>query len=168
MPSNPKDLELRPFQILDKEWALLVSGHEKPNPMTVSWGGFGTLWNKPTVTVYIRPTRYTHKLLDQSKEFTLNFFEERFREAMDLCGSQSGRDIDKWKATGLHTVAGETVAVPRIQEANLSFECRVMAYQDFDPEKFVRPEVHEIYPQKDYHRIYWGEVLGIFSERKAS
>ena len=59
---NPSELVISPFDILDKSWALLVAGVEHPNPMTVSWGGFGTLWNKPVVTLYVRPTRYTWQL----------------------------------------------------------------------------------------------------------
>ena len=42
-----EDLSFRPFHLLDREWALLVAGSGRPNPMTVSWGGFGTLWNRP-------------------------------------------------------------------------------------------------------------------------
>ncbi len=163
---DPKELQIRPFQILDEEWALLVSGVDRPNPMTVSWGGFGTLWHKPTVTVYVRPTRHTKALLDESKEFTLNFLEEKFRPAMDLCGTQSGRDIDKWKATGLHPAPSREIAVPYIKEARLSLECRVMAFQNFDPGKFLRPEVEAVYPLKDYHRVYWGEVLHVRPDKK--
>ncbi|MFH1263021.1 MAG: flavin reductase family protein [Pseudomonadota bacterium] len=159
---DPAELSVRPFHLLDEEWALLVSGKGSPNPMTVSWGGFGTLWNKPAVTVYVRPTRYTYGLLNESEEFTLNFLPESFREKLDLCGSTSGRDSDKWKAAGLNPERSETIAVPHIREARLSFECRVMAYQDFDPGKFIAHEVAGIYPAKDYHRIYWGEVTCIW------
>jgi flavin reductase (DIM6/NTAB) family NADH-FMN oxidoreductase RutF len=156
------ELQIRPFHLLDQEWALLVSGKEKPNPMTVSWGGFGTLWNKPTVTVYVRPTRFTYGLLNESKEFTLNFLPEPFRDKLDLCGLTSGRDSDKWKATGLHPERSETIAVPRIREARLSFECRILADQDFDPGKFFNRDVAGLYPAKDYHRIFWGEVTCIW------
>jgi flavin reductase (DIM6/NTAB) family NADH-FMN oxidoreductase RutF len=159
---NLEEFRTRPFQILDQEWALLVSGR-KPNPMTVSWGGFGTLWNKPVVTVYVRPTRYTYGLLNESKEFTLNFLGEKYRAAMDLCGTKSGRDIDKWAATDLHQLAGGRITVPRISEAHLAFECHLLAHQDFDPKKFVAADVEGNYPNKDYHRIYWGEVVGLWS-----
>jgi flavin reductase (DIM6/NTAB) family NADH-FMN oxidoreductase RutF len=161
---DPKELQVRPFHLLDEEWALLVSGKGKPNPMTVSWGGFGTLWHKPAVTIYVRPTRHTYALLNESDEFTLNFLPERFRSAMDFCGSRSGRDTDKWKETGFHMEKSETIAVPRIREARLAFECRVMAYQDFDPGKFVADDVEGNYPKKDYHRIYWGEPTCIWEE----
>ncbi len=160
---DPAQFVVRPFHLLDEEWALLVSGKEKPNPMTISWGGFGTLWNRPTVTVYVRPTRYTYKLLNESDEFTLNFLPAQFRDAMDLCGSRSGREIDKWKETGLTIERSEAVRVPRIAQAHLAFECRVMAYEEFTPKHFVSPDVNGNYPRKDYHRIYLGEVLAIWS-----
>ncbi len=162
---EPAQLIVHPFEILDQQWALLVGGKDKPNPMTVSWGGFGTLWHKPTVTVYVRPTRFTYGLLNEHAEFTLNFLPEAYRKAVDLCGHKSGRDIDKWKAAELHPEASETVAVPRVKEAELAFECKVSAYQDFDPKRFLDDEIDENYPTKDYHRIYWGEVLSIWEAK---
>jgi flavin reductase (DIM6/NTAB) family NADH-FMN oxidoreductase RutF len=163
---EPEELAIRPFELLDKQWALLVGGTGKPNPMTVSWGGFGTLWHKPTVTVYVRPTRFTYGLLNEHDEFTLNFLPESFREAVDLCGHKSGRDLDKWKASGLHPEPAESVSVPRVKEAELAFECRILARLDFDPKKFADETVHENYPKKDYHRIYWGEVLSLWAVDK--
>jgi flavin reductase (DIM6/NTAB) family NADH-FMN oxidoreductase RutF len=155
-------VSLKPFQILDWQWALLVGGKEKPNPMTVSWGGFGTLWHKPVVTVYVRPTRHTFTLLNEHPEFTLNFLPEKFRPALSLCGEVSGRDVDKWQEAKLTPQPSEVVAVPRVAEAEMSIECRVLAWQDFDPARFVSPEVEKNYPNRDYHRIFWGEVLRLW------
>ncbi len=156
-------LQLAPFQLLDQTWALLVAGQDQPNPMTVSWGGFGTLWNKPVIILYVRPTRYTFQLLNQHSEFSLNFLSERYRHALSLCGSKSGRNVNKWNESGLHALASETISVPRVQEAFLSFECRILAWQDFDPSRFLLDEIEKNYPRKDYHRIYWGEPLAIWS-----
>ncbi len=159
---DPQELQLQPFQLLDQTWALLVAGVERPNPMTVSWGGFGTLWNKPMITLYVRPTRHTFGLLNQHSECSLNFLPEQHRGALNLCGSRSGRDIDKWTKSGLHPLASETIAVPRVQEAVLSFECRVLAWQDFDPSRFLQKSIEKNYPNQDYHRIYWAEALAIW------
>ncbi len=152
------ELEVHPFTVLDNDWALLVAGSDHPNPMTVSWGGMGTLWHKPTVTIYVRPTRHTFKLLNDHPEFTLNFLSKEFKGAMEACGSQSGRDIDKWTETGLTTEPSDVVSVPRVKEAQLVFECRTMAYQDLDPDQFLSKDVNDEYPMKDYHRVYWGQV----------
>ncbi len=154
----PDDLLLRPFTILDADWALLVAGSTRPNPMTVSWGGLGTLWNRPVATVYVRPTRFTFTLLEAEPFFTLNFLSERWRAALDLCGSTSGREKDKWRESGLGQVPGTAVPVPRVAEAELALECRVLATLDLDPARFLDPSLEELYPRKDYHRVFLGEV----------
>lgn len=156
---DPAELALRPFFTLDKEWALLVGGRERPNPMTVSWGALGTLWMKPVATVYVRPTRHTFGLLAEHPEFTLNFMPHERRKAMELCGSKSGRDLDKWAAAGLAPEPSEAVAVPRVAGSRLSLECRVLGTFDFDPARFVDPSVDDLYPAKDYHRVFLGHVV---------
>jgi flavin reductase (DIM6/NTAB) family NADH-FMN oxidoreductase RutF len=160
----PDSLLLKPFDLLDKEWALLVAGRERPNPMTVSWGGFGTLWNRPMLTVYVRPVRHTFSLLDAEPVFTLNFLPEALRPAMQLCGERSGRDTDKWTATGLHTAPSATIPVPRVAEAHLALECRVVATLDIDPRRFLDRSVQDLYPEKDYHRVFFGEVEAVWSK----
>ena len=161
---SPQELLARPFEIFDRQWALLVAGSERPNPMTVSWGGFGTLWDRPVATVYVRPTRFTFSLLDAEPAFTLNFLPEAHRAALDLCGTVSGRDSDKWDAAGLHQIAGDVAAVPRVAEAELALECRVLATVDLDPERFLDPSIQRLYPRKDYHRLFLGEVLGAWAD----
>ena len=62
-----KNFKVAPFYMLDQEWALLTAGmKDKFNTMTISWGGFGTLWNKPVVTVYVKPIRYTYQFTSQN------------------------------------------------------------------------------------------------------
>jgi len=158
-----QELLTRPFEVLDREWALLVAGSERPNPMTVSWGGFGTLWDRPVVTVYVRPTRFTFSLLEAEPSFTLNFLPEAHRAALNLCGRASGRDTDKWSETGLRRVASETVPTPRVAEAELALECRTLATADLDPARFLDPSIDRLYPFKDYHRVFLAEVLAVWA-----
>ena len=160
---DPKEISLRPFAALDDDWALLASGADKPNLMTVSWGGFGTLWNRPVVTVYVRPTRFSYGLLNGHPEFTLNFMPDSRRDALELCGATSGIDTDKWAAAKLTPLAPESVKVPRVAEAGLSFECRILAAFDFDPARFFDKTILEQYPGKDFHRAFVGQVLAAFA-----
>jgi flavin reductase (DIM6/NTAB) family NADH-FMN oxidoreductase RutF len=164
LETNLKSLQLRPFHVLDDECALLVAGRERPNPMTVSWGGFGTVWNRPSVTVYVRPTRHTYTCLEESREFTLNFMPPSEQRVLDLCGEFSGRDQDKWRLAGISPEPAERIRVPRVTGARLVFECRIMAWFDVDPANFVDPSVADLYPGRDYHRAYVGEVLGVWSD----
>jgi len=154
-----RDVHLQPFQILDNDWAILVGGKEQPNPMTVSWGGFGTLWNRAVVTVYVRPTRHTFGLLNAHPEFTLNFLPETLRSALDVCGERSGRDLDKWAASKLTREPSLAVAVPRVAQARLALECKVLAQLDLAPAGFLDPSIAALYPQKDFHRAYLGQVV---------
>ncbi len=159
-----EDLSIKPFCVLNDDWALLVGGAgEKANPMTVSWGGMGTFWHRPVVTVYVRPTRYTYELLEEHREFTLNFMPEEFKGAMEICGSVSGRDCNKWEKAGITPERSVSVETPRIKEARLSFECRVIGFSDIYAEKILDKEIFDLYPKKDFHRIYFGEVTAAFS-----
>ena len=161
---SPEELFVKPFTMLDRQWALLVAGGSRPNPMTVSWGGFGTVWNRPVATVYVRPTRFTFGLLEAEPAFTLNFLPERYRAALDLCGAVSGRDLDKWQATGLGKLRSATVPVPRVEEAELALECCVLATLEVDAQRFLEPAIAELYPRNDYHRAFLGEVLAAWAD----
>lgn len=161
------ELEIRPFSLLDKEWAILVGGRARPNPMTVSWGGMGTLWNRPVVTLYVRPTRYTFEGLNAHPEFTLNFMPPSHRKALAVCGSVTGRDQDKWELAALTQEPSERIQVPRVKQARLVFECRVLSHADIEPKHFLEPKLEDLYPLKDYHRVYFGEVLAAFQSQAA-
>ena len=162
----PVDFLARPFHLLDKEWALLVAGKAKPNPMTVSWGGFGTLWNKPVVSIYVRPTRFTFCLLETEPDFTLNFLPHSMKSALDYCGSRSGRDVDKWKEAGIKPVPSKKVGAPRVAGSELAIECKVLASLNITPSRFLDPSIEELYPKKDYHRLFIGEVRAIFASKR--
>ena len=93
---KPEELEFNPFRLIGKDWMLITAGtEEKFNTMTASWGSVGILWNKPAVTIYVRPTRYTYEFVEKYDEFTISFFSEEYRSALNFCGSKSGRDYDK-------------------------------------------------------------------------
>ena len=97
-----EELKDNPFDLIGKQWMLITAGNEeKCNTMTASWGGVGIMWGKPTATAYIRDSRYTKEFVDREDYFTLAFFGEEHREALNLCGRVSGRDEDKIKEAGL-------------------------------------------------------------------
>ena len=97
-------LSFNPFDKIGRQWMLITAGDSmKSNTMTASWGGVGIMWGKPVVTAYIRPQRYTKEFVDGNDRFTISFLPEDEREALNICGSVSGRDAaDKWEQAGLH------------------------------------------------------------------
>lgn len=140
-------------------WMLITAGAAGNwNTMTASWGGLGVLWGKPAAFMFIRPTRYTFNFSEKASLFTLSFFDESWRKALSLCGSRSGRDTDKAAETGLTPIVFEDGGIS-FQEARDIVSCRKTYFHDFDPRHFVDPSIEEHYPQKDYHRMYIGEIL---------
>lgn len=155
-------LEMQPFKAVGKDWFLLNAGTmDKCNPMTIAWGSFGVMWGKPFAQVVVRPQRYTRELLDPYGCFTLNYFGEGFREQLAYCGSHSGRDYDKIAASKLSLIPSLELATPGFAEAQLIFECRVMFRDQFRPENFCEDDIEGFYPDKDYHYIYFGEILKV-------
>ena len=99
---NPNEIKDNFIELIGKEWMLVSAGDkEKFNMMTASWGGVGVLWNRPVVFAFIRPERYTREFIDAKNEFTITFLGPEHRKAHSICGSKSGREIDKVAATGL-------------------------------------------------------------------
>ena len=158
---DPKALDQNVFSLIGDQWMLITAGTEdKCNTMTASWGGLGVLWGKPVATVYIRPQRYTLEFVEREDTFTLCFFGEAYRKALTLCGSKSGRDVDKVKECGFTVTTAE--GAPYFEEADLVLVCKKAYWQDMDPSHFLDGEIDsKWYPQKDYHRIFIGEILEV-------
>ncbi len=156
--TNPFLWQKNPFDQLHHGWGLLSAGNKKAaNTMTVSWGGVGVLWNKPVVFAFVRPQRHTLSFLNGSEAFSLAFFGDEQKEALTFCGRNSGRDVDKFDACGLHY---EMLAeAPVILEAKTVFCCQKLFCQKFDPASFCLPEVEaQNYPNKDHHFMFIGEI----------
>lgn len=154
-----------PFEAIGKEWMLVTAGtREKSNTMTASWGGVGVLWNKPVAFSFLRPQRYTLEFLEREEYYTLAFFGEGYRSALSFCGSKSGRDVDKWKETGL-TPAFDLAPFPA--EARLVLVCKKLYQQDMEPGCFLEEALAEQhYPQKDFHRVFVGEIVKVLEKEE--
>lgn len=158
------DFSTRIFDLWDQKWFLLTAGdfeRNEFNTMTVSWGSFGIMWNRPFAQVVVRPTRYTYEFTEKFDTFTLCAFDHAYRRALQLLGSKSGRHSNKIADAGLTPCASDLVAAPSFQEADLIFECTKLYWQDMDHTQFLDPKLEHNYPSQDYHRIYFGEILTI-------
>lgn len=155
-----KKLSLNPFAAVGDEWMLITAGTEEAyNTMTASWGGLGVLWNKNVATVYIRPQRYTRKFVEEQEYFTLCFFGDKYREELALCGTKSGRDMDKGKACGF-TVAEAACGAPYFEQARLVLVCRKLYADTLKPECFLDSTCERVcYPEHDYHDIFVAEIV---------
>ena len=156
----PKEIVGNPFAMIGDQWMLITAGDgENCNTMTASWGGVGVLWQAPVATCYVRPQRYTKKFMDEQEYFTLTFFAEEYRDALKLCGTKSGRDVDKVKECGF-TVAAGAGGAPYFEEAELVLVCKKQMVMPMDPNAMPE-DVKEKHYTGDYHDIYWGEIVEV-------
>ncbi len=147
------------FKAISADWMLVTAGDiQSYNTMTASWGALGELWNKKIAICFVRPVRHTYSFLEKTNHFTLSFFEESFRGMLKFCGTKSGRDVDKMTLPGLTAVAGKTGSV-YFAEARLVLECTKVYTHDLDPKRFLEAAIDDEYPEKDYHRMYIGEIV---------
>lgn len=158
-----KDLKKNPYTMFADEWALISAGTSKNNynTMTASWGHIGCLWGhkggKPTVVIYVRPTRYTKKFVEENDYFSLTFFDEKYRKDLAYLGAHSGRDEDKVSKTSL-TPCEDNRAV-YFNEANTVLICRKLYSQDIKEENFIDKNIiDDSYPLRDFHTMYVGEI----------
>ncbi len=157
---DPRTLQVKSAGIWLKQWFVLTSGtFEDFNAMTVGWGSIGGIWGRPFVQVVVRPGRHTFQYLEKYPTFTLCAFSANYKNTLMMMGTKSGRDCDKLAESGLTIVASKVVDAPFYREAELVLECRKTYWQDMNPGNFLSGYIEGNYPDKDYHRIYFGEIM---------
>lgn len=165
-PIDLKTLALNPFTLIKDETFLLTAGSPSHyNTMTAGWGGLGVLWQKPVAFVFVRPQRHTFGFINDSETFSCCFFGPEHKQTLAFCGSHSGREVDKAKATGLQVVGHEASGGLYFAEAKLVFMCKKLYEQDLDPALFKDTALRDkMYPTRDYHRLYVGEIVDVLKE----
>jgi len=159
VPIDPFLVKDNVFKLIGDDWMLITAGDiESYNIMTASWGTMGELWHKKVCICFVRPTRYTFEFMNKADHFTLSFYDDKYREMLNFCGTKSGREIDKAAACGITPMETDSGAI-YFAEARLVFECKKLYTHDIDPGRFLDPIIHDSYPKKDYHRMYIGEVI---------
>jgi flavin reductase (DIM6/NTAB) family NADH-FMN oxidoreductase RutF len=152
------------FEKLRSPGALLVAGKDKPNVMTIGWGTIGVIWNRPIFIVLVRPSRHTHSFLEEHDEFTVCIPTAEMEDAVSICGTKSGRDVDKVAECGFTMEHGEQVSVPYVAQCPLHYECRVLHRNELLPPNLDQKVSAEYYSAGDYHTVYFGEILGVYRE----
>lgn len=162
-----KELEDNLFNAISKEWMLVTSGtKEKFNTMTASWGGIGFLWNKPVAFIFIRPERYTFEFIERNEFLTLSFLGEENKAIHKVCGSQSGRNIDKIKETGLEPIFTDNGGIT-FNQSRLTFECRKLYADMIKPEQFIdKSTIDKWYggSHGGFHKMYVVEIVNVLAK----
>ena len=156
-----ESIQTNPFEKFSKEWALVTAGtKEKFNSMTIGWGTMGTLWSTPVVTVFVKPIRYTWQFLEKSDYFTVSFYDPKYKKALGIMGSKSGRDCDKVKEAGLTPKFLENGIT--FEEAKETYVCKKIYFEQFNREKIPKFAIEKYYePAEDEppHYMIIGQLV---------
>lgn len=159
---KPTEITENPFKLIGTDW-MLVTAEEKGkcNMMTASWGGVGIMWNKPVAYTFIRPQRYTFGMLENGEYYSLCILEDGYRDTLKLCGTKSGRDIDKVKETGL--TVEHIDGIPYFSQSKLVLICKKLYAQSLNAESLIEKSLASNYNAEgsDWHKMYINEIVKV-------
>ena len=158
----------RIMEAIDEGILLTTAAEGEKDTMVIGWGHIGVIWGKPVFVAYVRESRHTKSLVEKNGEFTVNTpLAPIDKNIIAVCGTKSGRDLDKFAELGLETEDGLTVSVPGIRQLPLTLECKVIYKQDQDSTA-LHPDVMARYykpgtrNEGDYHTMYFGEITAAY------
>ncbi len=145
---------------------LLISGDgiKNINIMTIGWLQIGFIWKEPVVSIFVRPSRHSFKLLQEHDEFTINVMPDLFNKEIAFCGAKSGAYCDKFKETGLQTVSSKKVSSLSLKDAEITFECKTLYKNIIKPENLSDLILARYYGDGDFHQIITGMILNFKSK----
>lgn len=151
-----KEIKGNIIEKIANEWMLISAGDEKGyNMMTASWGFMGEMWGQDAAVAMVRPQRYTMEFIEKSGFYTLSFYGDN-KDIHKVCGSKSGRDVDKTALTGLTPVFSDNTVY--FEEANLVIICKKQYVDSLKQENFTDTELIKWYENKDFHNMIFGKI----------
>lgn len=152
---------------------LTTKAEDKVNSMTISWGSLCIEWGKPAFITFVRESRFTKELLEKNPEFTVNIpVGASDKKVLGLCGTKSGRDIDKIEALNLTLETPNLISVPAIREFPMTLECKVVYKQKQDLSALPKGYLEQFYPEnadnsfnganRDCHIAFYGEIVSAY------
>ena len=150
---------------LSKGQALMTTkANGKINTMVIGWGGVNRYFGMDVFIAPVRLSRYTHDLLDESNVFTVSFPKDgELKDTLKICGTKSGRDMDKFDVCNLTAVDGQNVDCPIIGEGWLHMECKIVGQTTLTGENLDGDIMSSIYKTNDLHTLYLGEVVALYT-----
>lgn len=141
---------------------LTVKSGGRLNTMTIGWATFGVVWSKPIMMVAVRSSRHTFGIIEAARDFTVTVPAGDMRKEIAFCGSKSGRDMDKFKMCNLETTGSRYVTSPVIKTRGRHYECKIIYKTAMDPAHLDKDYDSSLYPKKDYHTLYFGEIQACY------
>jgi flavin reductase (DIM6/NTAB) family NADH-FMN oxidoreductase RutF len=140
---------------------LTVKSGNDLNTMTIGWATIGIVWQKPIFMVAVRDSRYTFTIIENADDFAVSVPLKNMTDEIRFCGTKSGRNVDKFKECKFSIKNSRTIFSPIINISGIHFECKIVFKSAMD-QTFLIDEYEKLYPQKDYHTLYFGEILDCY------
>lgn len=140
---------------------LTVAAKRQKNVMTIGWALVGILWQKTVMMVAVRNSRHTFGLIEEADSFTVSVPTKDMKKELEFCGTMSGRAVDKFKKCRLATRKAKKVSSPVLDIPGYHYECRRLYKSALNP-KMLDKELEDLYPKKDYHTLYFGEIVACY------
>jgi flavin reductase (DIM6/NTAB) family NADH-FMN oxidoreductase RutF len=140
---------------------LTVKADAQLNTMTIGWATMGIVWRKPIMMVAVRNSRYTFGIIEKAVDFTVSVPTDDRTDELTFCGKNSGRTYDKFHECGLKPGRAQKTLSPIVQIPGIHFECKIV-YKSAMDSTFLDAGVHQLYPNKDYHTLYFGELVACY------
>jgi len=138
---------------------LTVKADGRVNTMTIGWATIGYIWQRPVFMIAVRDSRYTFTLLEKTDNFTVTIpAGDEQNKAVMFCGTKSGRDFDKFEECLLRQRPARQTQSPVIDIPGIHYECKII-YKSAMESALLDPALAGLYPKKDYHTLYFGEIL---------
>lgn len=142
---------------------LTVKADDIVNTMTIGWATIGYIWQRPVFMVAVRDSRYTFTLLEKTDDFTVTIpAGDDQNQAVAYCGTKSGRDVDKFTECNLRQTQARCTKSPIIAIPGIHYECKIV-YRSAMDNAFLDSDLEKLYPKKDYHTLYFGEILASYA-----
>ena len=140
---------------------LTVGDKNKANTMTITWGSVGFMWRKPMFMALVRESRYSSEFLGLDKTYTVSIpYNGTMKKALGICGTKSGRDVDKEKEANIKFVPSKIVDTPIIEGCDKYYECKIVFKQEMDLSNIDADIKASCYPENETkHVLYFGEIL---------
>jgi flavin reductase (DIM6/NTAB) family NADH-FMN oxidoreductase RutF len=141
---------------------LTVKSGEAINTMIIGWATIGYVWRKPIIMIAVRLSRHTFSIIETAEDFTVSIPSSDMKKEIMFCGTKSGRDYNKFKECNLQILDSQRVVTPIIKVPGLHYECKIIYKSAMDPAYLNKDYETALYPEKDYHTLYFGEIVDCY------
>ncbi len=133
------------------------------NTMTIAWASIGIIWDRPVITVLLRPSRFSCGLIEKTGEFTISIpIGMDFGDELLLCGQTSGENIDKFLECGLTAMKSKTLETYIVGDCELHLDCRVLMKNKIERDSIPGKIKDDHYKSGNFHNLYYAEIVSAY------